>query len=106
MILAVTIIHDTLACMHDQLRIALLMSALRSTLSDPFVLGVSDYLAGYFDELGITVTVKPDTADEQVRELKRKIAPVLSQQLPRLVMFQRQGKQIAVLFRDGLFTLE
>jgi hypothetical protein len=94
--------------MFDQSRIVALMSALRSALSDPLVLEVTDHFAGYFDELGITITVKPETSDEQVRELKQKIAPVLSRQQPFqwLVMFRRQGKQIAVLFPDGLFTLE
>jgi hypothetical protein len=47
--------------MYDKSRIALLMSAVRSALSDPFVLEVSDHFAGYFDELGITITVKPET---------------------------------------------
>lgn len=93
--------------MYDQSRIAALTSALRSDLSNPFVLEVADHFAGYFDELGITITVKPETSDEQVRELKQKIAPLLSHDLPFkwLVLFQRQGKQIAVLFPDGRFTL-
>ena len=97
------------AGMYDQQRIALLVSALRSTLSDPSVVGVSDHFAGYFDELGITITVKPDTPDQHVRMLKEKVAPVLFQHpqpFKWMVMFQREGKQIAVFFPDGLFTLE
>lgn len=93
--------------MYDQSQIAVLTSAVRTALSDPLVLEVADHFAGYFDELGITITVKPETSDEQVRELKQRITPLLSQQQPFkwLVMFRRQGKQIAVLFPDGLFTL-
>ena len=90
-------------------RIALLVTSLRSTLSDPLVVGVSDHFAGYFDELGITITVKPDTPDEHVRTLKEKIAPILFQHpqpFKWMVMFQREGKQIAAFFPDGLFTLE
>jgi hypothetical protein len=94
--------------MYDHSRIEQLVLALRSALSDPCVVGLSDHFAGYFDELGITVSVKPETSDEHVRMLKEKIAPVLFQHpqpFKWMVMFQRGGKQIAVLFPDGLFTL-
>lgn len=65
--------------MYDQSQIAVLTSAVRTALSDPLVLEVADHFAGYFDELGITITVKPETSDEQVRELKQRITPLLSQ---------------------------
>lgn len=95
--------------MYDQHRVALLVTAIRSTLSDPSVVGISDHFAGYFEEVGITITVKPDTPDQHVRTLKEKLAPALLQHpqpFKWMVMFHRAGKQIAVLFPDGLFTLE
>ena len=47
-------------------------------IEDDSVLAVTAQLAGYFDELGITVSVKTDTSDEVVLVFKEKIAPVLS----------------------------
>ena len=95
--------------MYDRSQVALLTTAIRTAISDPSVLEVSDHFAGYFDELGITITIKPDTPDDQVRTLKERIEPVLlgsHQPFQWIVMFRRGGKQIGVLFPNGLFTME
>ena len=83
-------------------------TAVRDAIDDPDVVDVSDHIAGYFDELGITITVKPETTDDQIRSLKERIAPVLFESHPPfrwIVMFQRGAKQVGVLFPDGLFTM-
>ena len=93
----------------NQSHLAPLTSAVRAAISDSCVISVTDHVAGYFDELGITITVKPETPDDQVRMVKEKITPALfgsRQQVKWVVIFQRGGKQIGVLFPDGLFALE
>jgi hypothetical protein len=95
--------------MYNRSQVAVFTTAIRAALRDPSVLDVSDHFAGYFDELGITITVKPETPDDQVRSLKEQIAPVLfqsNQPFQWIVMFHRGGRQIGVLFPDGLFTME
>jgi hypothetical protein len=70
---------------------------------------ISEHFAGYFDELGITITLKRDTSDAEVRELKDRILAALSRvSLPFtwLVFFQRDGNGAGVLLPDGLFTGE
>lgn len=93
--------------MYDQPKIDELVSAIRSSATADCVQEVSEHFAGYFDELGITVSVKPDTLDEEIREVKNTIASVLSRfEIPFrwMVLFQRDGKSAGVLFPDGLFT--
>jgi hypothetical protein len=71
------------------------------------VLQVTEQFAGYFDELGITILVKLETSDEDIRNLKNQIAPVLLERpvpFKWMLMFKRAGKQVAVLFPDGNFA--
>jgi hypothetical protein len=95
--------------MYDKSKIVRLMARVREVANQPFVLTVSDHFAGYFDELGITIAVKPDTSAAQIVNLKDRISPVLaSAQLPCkwMVMFTRGAKSVGELFPDGLFTGE
>jgi hypothetical protein len=95
--------------MYDHSKVDELLSAVRSAKSD-HVLRISEHFAGYFDELGITVSVKADTSDDEIRDLKNQIATVLSRlEVPFrwMVLFERDGGEGAgVLFPDGLFTGE
>ena len=94
---------------YDRSQVNAFTTAIRAALSDPNVVDVSDHFAGYFDELGITIMVTPETPDDQVRSLKERIEPLLFQNrqpFQWIVMFHRGGKQIGVLFPDGLFTME
>ncbi len=93
--------------MYDQTQVARVVGVVRVTLRSDAVVSVTDHFAGYFDELGITVTVKPTTSQQEVLSLKDKAASVLLQQsLPFkwMLMFYRDGKQVGVLFPDGLFA--
>jgi len=93
--------------MYDGSKIEAVVSAVRKVATADCVLQVSEHFAVYFDELGITVSVRDDTSDEDVRELKNKLFPVLAGfTMPFLwVMdFQRRGKSAGVLFPNGLFT--
>jgi len=95
--------------MYDRSKVDEVLSAVRSAESD-HVLRISEHFAGYFDELGITVSVKADTSDDEIRDLKNRIAAVLSRlETPFrwMVLFERDGGEGAgVLFPDGLFTGE
>jgi len=93
--------------MYDKQKIEQMVSAVRSALRNDPVSKVSDHFAAYFDELGVTVVVKDATTDEEIRESKNKLLPILAGlRLPFLwtVIFQRAGNSAAVLFPDGLFT--
>lgn len=94
--------------MYDRLKVEEVVSAVRAVTTDHAV-QISEHFAGYFDELGITVALKNDTSDSQVRELKDRILATLSRvsMLFRwMVLFQRDGQGGDVLFPDGLFTAE
>jgi hypothetical protein len=93
--------------MYDQPRINEFVSAICSSANSDCVEQVSEHYAGYFDELGITVSVKASTSDDDIRELKRKISSVTSRfEVPFrwIVLFQRNGKPAGDLSPDGLFT--
>jgi hypothetical protein len=93
--------------MYDKQKIEEMVSTVRNALVDERVSQITDHFAGYFDELGITVAMKDSTLDEEIRELKNKLLPVVAElQMPFLwmVTFQRAGKSAATLFPDGLFT--
>jgi len=93
--------------MYDQPKINEFVSAIRSGAKSDCVQQVSEHYAVYFDELGITVSVKADTADDEIRDLKTRIVSVTSRfELPFrwMVLFQRDGKPAGDLFPDGLFT--
>jgi hypothetical protein len=93
--------------MYDQSKVDELLSAIRSGAKSDCVEKVSEHFAVYFDELGITISVKADTPDEEIRDLKNRITTVLSRfesPFRWMVLFQRNGKSAGVLFPDGLFT--
>jgi hypothetical protein len=93
--------------MYDKPKIEALVSAVRRAATANCVLQVAEHFAAYFDELGITVSVKDDTSDEEIRELKNKVSPALATfEVPFLwlVTFQRRGKSAGALFPDGLLT--
>jgi hypothetical protein len=68
---------------------------------------MSEHYAAYFDELGITVSVRADTSDDEIRDLKSRIILATSGfEVPFrwMVQFQRDGRPAEVFFPDGLFT--
>ena len=92
--------------MYDPAKVEEILTAVRGSKSD-CVQQVSEHFAGYFDELGITVSVKDDTTDDSIRELKNEISTTLSRfdtPFRWMVAFHREGKSAGVLFPDGLFT--
>jgi hypothetical protein len=94
--------------MYDRSKIEEVLSAVRGVTADQ-VVQISEHFAGYFDELGITITLKRDTSDAEVRELKDRILAALSRASPPFawtVLFQRDDEGAGVLFPDGLFTGE
>jgi hypothetical protein len=93
--------------MYDQPKINEFVLAIRSGAKSDCVEQVSEHYAVYFDELGITVSVKTDTSDDEIRDLKNKIVFATSHfEVPFrwMVLFQRDGKPAGDLFPDGLFT--
>jgi len=69
--------------MYDESKIVRLMARVREVANQPFVLTARDHFAGYFDELAITIAVKPDTSAAQIAKLRDGMSPVLaSAQLP------------------------
>jgi len=93
--------------MYDQQQAATLVLGVRRAANHPRVLEVSEHFAGYFDELGITITVRPETSQEEIAGIKDQVAPVLLNArvtFKWMLMFRRDGKQVAVLFPDGLFA--
>ena len=46
------------------------ISGVKSIANRPFVLSISDHFAGYFNELGLTLTLSPDSHDEDVIALQ------------------------------------
>ena len=59
--------------MYDPAKVEEILTAVRGSESD-CVQQISEHFAGYFDELGITVSVKDDTTDDSIRDLKNKIS--------------------------------
>jgi hypothetical protein len=73
--------------------------------SKPFVRAVEDHFAGYFNELGLTVTVIESASDQEVISLRNELLQKLESLLPRgkspftwQVAFNRSGKTIEFLF--------
>ena len=97
---------DAIVCTTDQKLKKL--SAVRAATTE-YGVQISEHFAGYFDELGMTVALKSDTSDAQVRELKDRVFAAVSRvSMPFrwIVFFQRDGEGAGVLFPDGLFTAE
>ena len=70
----------------------------------PTVISVEEHFAGYWDELGITITVEPSTSDDQIEELRVRILETMYlRPLPFLwiVAFQRGGKRVDVLIKEA-----
>ncbi len=59
--------------------VARLIGEVRRAAVDQSVVDVSGHFAGYFDELGITITVKPGTSDAELTAVKEKVAPQILQ---------------------------
>jgi hypothetical protein len=94
--------------MNDRSQLDVFTTAIRTALSDPSVVDISEHCAGYLTNWASPSLSGPETPDDQVRSLKERISPVLFQNhqpFRWIVMFQRGGKQIGVLSPDGLFTL-
>ena len=92
--------------MYDRSKVEEVVSAVRA-VSTEYAVQTSEHFAGYFDELGITVALKSDTSDAQVRESKdRVVVSRISMPFRWMVLFQRDGEGAGVLFPDGLFTAE
>src|ERR1700681_1290968 len=75
----------------------------------PFVEAVENNFAGYFDELGITVNLRPEASDEDVIALQNHLLALLnstyevrSPGFTWLVKFSRDGKSLRSLFPGDL----
>lgn len=92
--------------MYDPAKVEEILTAVHGCKAD-CVQQISEHFAGYFDEIGITVSVKDDTTDDSLRDLKNKMSTALARidtPFGWMVAFQREGKSAGVLFPDGLFT--
>ena len=81
-------------------------SDVRAIASKPFVVAVEDHFAGYFNELGLTVTVIEAASDYAVITLRNELLHHLDSLLPKgaspfcwQVAFKRAGKTIEVLLQ-------
>jgi hypothetical protein len=89
--------------MYDQSQAETLVAVVREAVAHSGVVEVSDHFAGYFDELGITITVNPRTSTKDIQSLKDKVVERLSlHRFPFkwMVMFTRAGKQVEILIPD------
>lgn len=75
----------------------------------PFVEVVENNFAGYFDELGITVKLRPDASDEDVISLQNQLLAYFNSTdevrppgFTWLVKFSRGGKSLRSLFPGDL----
>lgn len=75
----------------------------------PFVEAVENHFAGYFNELGITVKLRPEASDEDVISLQNQLLEfftsaheVRTSGFTWLVMFSRGGKSLRSLFPGDL----
>ena len=84
-----------------------MISEVRVLASKPFVLAIEDHFAGYFNELGLTITVRDSALDIEVISLRNKLLELLTSLLPTCsspftwqVAFTRNSKTIEVLCPD------
>jgi hypothetical protein len=75
----------------------------------PFVEAVENNFAGYFDELGITVNLRPEASDEDVIALQNQLLAFFNSTyevrppgFTWLVKFSRGGKSLRSLFPGDL----
>lgn len=75
----------------------------------PFVEAVENNFAGYFDELGITVKLRPDASDEDVIALQNQLLEFFNSTddvrpsgFTWLIKFSRGGKSLRSLFPGDL----
>ena len=69
----------------------------------PTVISVEEHFAGYWDELGITITVEPTMSDDQIGEIRVRILEAMHlRSLPFIwiVMFHRGGKLVDTLIKE------
>jgi hypothetical protein len=71
----------------------------------PFVEAVENNFAGYFNELGITIKLRPEASDEEVIALQNKLLAFFSSayegnlsEFTWLVKFSRGGQSLRSLF--------
>jgi len=71
----------------------------------PFVEAVENNFAGYFDELGITVKLRPEASDQEVIALQNKLLSFFNAKYEAtpsgftwMVKFTRGGKDLRSLF--------
>lgn len=83
------------------------ISEVRALASKPFVLAIEDHFAGYFNELGLTITVSDSALDVDVIKLRNKLLELLETLVPTgsspftwQVAFTRNSKTIEVLCPD------
>ena len=93
------------APLDNQALAARVCSEARSIAEEPFVLTVEDHFAGYFNELGLFISVKEDASDLEVVNLRNKLLEHFESALPEgsapflwQVQFKRHAKIIEVLF--------
>ena len=82
-----------------------LIGDVRLIADKPFVESVSDHFAGYFNELGITVSLAPDADDEEVIALQNQLLAYLDgyweQEHPAftwILMFSRGAEEMRSIF--------
>jgi hypothetical protein len=75
----------------------------------PFVEAVENSFAGYFDELGITVMLRPEASDEDVISLQNQLLRLFNSTYEArpagftwMVKFSRGGKSLRSLFPGDL----
>lgn len=79
------------------------VAQVRAMVAKPYVEALDDHFAGYFNELGLFVTVRDDTDDAVVIDLRNDLLHYLNSALPKdsapfkwLVCIKRDSKTIDV----------
>jgi hypothetical protein len=88
---------------------ARIISDVKAIANRPFVVSVSDHYAGYWDELGLTLTLAPDSRDEDVIALQNELLVYLNRfwienkpDFDWMVMFSRgTDKMVPLVAGDG-----
>ncbi len=92
-----------LPAMYSEAQIAALMKAVRETATDAYVAEISEHFAGYYDELGITITVLPGTANRDIEALSQRVSNTLRNHrvgFGWILMIERAGRQVSVAASD------
>ena len=90
--------------MYDEQQVQAAVAGVTRISTRPGVVSVRDHFAGYFDELGIWITVADDASDESVISLRNEIAAFLETAISRtessfkwIVTFGRRGQTVEVI---------